>query len=84
MLKKNFEKTTVNSQRSTVDDKSVQNMLSVVRRLLTYKNIFHLIDFVLKKSVLLQSEKLENNFNLNLKNVRNCRNRRATIQSKQR
>ena len=37
--------------------------------------------FVSKKSVLLQSEKLENNFNLNLKNVRNCRNRRATIQS---
>ena len=48
------------------------------------KNIFHLLDFVLKKSVLLQSEKIEINFNLNLKNVRNCRNRRATIQSKQR
>ena len=37
--------------------------------------------FVSKKSVPLQSEKLEINFNLNLKNVRNCRNRRATIQS---
>ena len=31
------------------------------------KNIFHLLDFVLKKSVLLQSEKLEINFNLNFK-----------------
>lgn len=48
------------------------------------KNIFSPLDFVLKKIVLLQSEKIEINFNLNLKNVRNCRNRRATIQSKQR
>ncbi len=40
--------------------------------------------FVSKKIVLLQSEKIGINFNLNLKNVRNCRNRRATIQSKQR
>ena len=48
------------------------------------KYFFSPLDFVLKKSVLLQSEKIEINFNLNLKNVRNCRNRRATIQSKQR
>ena len=38
----------------------------------------------LKKVVSLQSEKKEINFNLKLKNVRNCRHRRATVQSKQR